>query len=163
VFNVFVATSALKVKNVRLFRSSNELFDTRSNLSQLIVEDLTTRPGNGSIRLPADFWAVNSNLERVSLSNVAFNFSFDVLPQLRHLRQLRSLEIRGNRLNSLPEDTFRQNSQLLRVSLTGSQLDDLPDGIFDALTQIEAIDLSGNRFERVPANLFQANSRCPFY
>ena len=72
---------------------------------------------------------------------------------LVYLKYLRSLNLSGNRLDSLPA-LLGEFCHLRRLDLSGNNLEQLP-GYMTAFRVLDSLDLSGNRLAELPSDLEQ--------
>ncbi|OLP82792.1 putative G-protein coupled receptor 125 [Symbiodinium microadriaticum] len=73
---------------------------------------------------------------------------------LEGLHGLKRLNLRGNKLSSLPAGIFDGLTSLTSLDLSYNQLTTLPAGIFDGLTSLTSLDLRGNKLSSLPAGIF---------
>lgn len=70
------------------------------------------------------------------------------------LAGLELIELRGNRLATLPASLFRQSPKLRVVDLGGNLLRDLDPALFAPIEDLFSLRLDGNLLEELPAGLF---------
>lgn len=93
------------------------------------------------------------------LKELSVNFCNLEEINLKHLPQLITLNLKGNRLHSLTETTFVQNIYLEKLDLSENSMRYLHSQVFRSLSQLTELNLSYNELARLDPNLFQTNTR----
>ena len=70
------------------------------------------------------------------------------------LKQLVSLDLSGNFLESIDKRTFSELANLEALNLSGNRIKSLDENIFSDLKNLRQLDLSSNRLEKLDSRLF---------
>ncbi|KAM8972615.1 platelet glycoprotein Ib alpha chain [Pelodytes ibericus] len=95
------------------------------------------------------------NLEDVNLANN----SFDKLPMLSKLEKLVTLDLSNNRIVTVPENAFQGLKDLKELNLRGNKIKHLSEQVFKGLHLLETLDLSFNQLMGVPPHLISELKR----
>lgn len=99
----------------------------------------TYQSWRANTRVPSDFLSFMSNLELIDLRNN----QLDYLPTFTGLEYLTSLNLRGNRIGSVPRDAFKSNKNLQEIRLAGNRLGRIEDNAFPE--SLRLLDLVNNQ------------------
>ena len=162
----------LRLDGNHLSSLSNYTFPIRSILKDLILSNnaLTSLPSGLFINLP--------KLERLHLSqNELVSLPYDIsnlrniqillldhnrlvsIPKLNHFKKLRIMQVDGNNISSLSDDTFPVISCLDQLILSDNALTSLQRDIFSKQRQLTILDVSSNRLIYLTSGIFQENRR----
>ncbi|CAE7921472.1 LINGO4, partial [Symbiodinium necroappetens] len=103
---------------------------------------------HGLRRLESCELAVLMRTEHVDFENM--NIGSIAPKALEGLHWLKSLDLGGNKLSSLPAGIFDGLTSLTSLRLSSNQLSSLAAGIFDGLTSLTSLDLDENQLTTLP-------------
>ncbi|UJR11692.1 hypothetical protein I4U23_015873 [Adineta vaga] len=123
------------------------------DIEKLVHLSTLTLTSNKLIELPNEMKHL-TNLRHLNLSNNQIEHLNDDL--FEKLIQLETLNLSQNRLENFPKFS-PENQKLAVVNLSHNQLEHLPDFPIE-LENLSSIDLSSNRFQEFPETLLQLHS-----
>ena len=97
-------------------------------------------------------WQVQSVQPAQSLMNL---LSPDLFANLRNLR---TLDLSGNNIESLDKDIFDDLPNIQSIDLSGNRLTSLPSDIFEGVPNLETLDLRDNQIRSLDASVFSGLS-----
>lgn len=138
----------LQMTNCSLDELHEDFFEVLPNLQDL---DMGWNP---DLKLNAQRYIVALKLKSLRLS-------FCNLEEinLKHVPQLKTLRLDGNRLHSLKELTFAQNTELEILDLSQNSIRYLEPRVFRSLPKLYSLNLAYNELARLDPDLFLYNSR----
>lgn len=124
-------------------------FDLLSSLTSLQFTDVKL------FSLPANMFQFNQNLTKVKMQKNSVNITDMPTGLLSNLPNLTEVVIISFGLTSIPDDTFRNSTQIKTLDLSKNQLRNLPADLFQGLEKLESLSLQKNKLESLPSLLFR--------
>lgn len=105
------------------------------------------------IRIPPVIWAVFPNLEEIVMANFA-SVNTLTATDLLYASKLKLLDLRGNKLLTVPYSTFALAPALQKLDLSANGITEIEGMAFNGLTQLRYLNLSLNRLSMLDAFTF---------
>lgn len=92
---------------------------------------------------------INELITREKIDIISFNASNNILNEIpsqifRHMPKLRIIDLSSNKIATVNEDDFNENSALVKLNLANNQINRLDSRSFSMLYKLEILDLSHN-------------------
>ena len=118
---------------------------------------IETQGGNSIKQLPPRFLQGNPHLKFLDISgNIIERLHQDTFLEAT---QLEFLDLGSNELYALPEGIFAGLSRLRSLTLNNNRLSALPEQIFAGLSKLQFLRLVGNRLSTLPERIFAGLSK----
>ncbi|XP_063706924.1 protein toll [Culicoides brevitarsis] len=155
--------------NVRLHRAHLSGFqhlqrlsitdNTQTELPSDLFDDLGTlnwlQLKSGREYLPQDIFSKLPNLQVIELAMKLREFNPKMFVNQKNIR---TLNLWGNRLSNLSKDSFENLASVVEMDLSSNGLETLNVGIFDPLRNLMNLNLNANNFSSLPENLLAQNT-----
>ena len=116
------------------------------------LKNIETQGGNSIKLLPPRFLQGNPHLKFLDISgNIVQQLHQDTFLEAT---QLEYLDLSSNQLHALPEGIFAGLSKLQMLFLFNNSLSTLPEGIFAGLSKLQILKLFQNRLSTLPEGIF---------
>lgn len=102
------------------------------------------------IRIPPILWSVFPNLEEIVMANYASVNTLSATDFI-YASKLKLLNLRGNKLLTIPYSTFALAPALVFIDLSANGITEIEGMAFNGLNNLKALDLSWNRLTMLDA------------
>ncbi|TFF91906.1 MAG: hypothetical protein EU543_06050, partial [Promethearchaeota archaeon] len=145
---LFVLDQSKSIDEIRIFRNKvmNLLFLNQNTITLVKKGRITGVVLSLFKKIPKTLY----RLERVDYLDLSFNYLKKLSSEIFKLRELQSLNLKGNEFNHFPAifRSFKINN-LLSLNLSYNHINEIPDWI-GQLTHLKSLDLSYNELNSLP-------------
>jgi len=138
----------LKLKNTYLSQLQPNVFRRLPNLIYVLL----ARNHRLSLKIRAGEFVTSDSLKTIDLSfcNMA-TLELDGFPDLI------TVNLRGNMIQQLNSDSFRNNAELENIDLSLNAISSIATNTFERLKRLKHVDLSFNMISRIERETFSSN------
>lgn len=133
----------LSMTGVHLFNKSNS--DVRGIIFERLSMTYMVQGSNAFFSRVVDYAVVRSNL------------SYARRDDLRHMKKLKTISLRYNRISRIPQNTFVDVIELEFLSLSFNEIQSLSSYLFQPLKQLKGLFLENNKIKEISYVLFKNN------